>query len=96
LLSPALRKDLLEFCYPPQTKSDELQGKKPKLNAVFTYFVILEANENPYAVQERIEKSILDEAFASCNAYFTHQNSTNTNGDNQTWRRIAFHYAKYF
>lgn len=48
LVSAQLRKELVTACDSPQ---------------LFNYLVILEANDNPYAVQERFEKQTIDLVF---------------------------------
>ena len=90
LLNPALRKDLLEFCYPSTKLAD-----KTNLHPIFAYFVILEANDNPYTVTERIDNSTLDKAFDYSRMYLVKDDISNRR-DDKTWTRIAFHLAKYF
>lgn len=50
LLSPQLRRDLVYHCFEPDSQQRN-------------YLVILEANDNPYAVQDRFEKEVIDRAF---------------------------------
>jgi hypothetical protein len=50
LVSPQVRRDLVYHCSKPE---DQLRN----------YLVILEANDNPYAVQDRFEKEVIDRAF---------------------------------
>jgi hypothetical protein len=50
LLSPALRRDIVIHCV----------GSN---NQLLNYLVILEANDNPYAVQDRFDKEVIDRAF---------------------------------
>jgi hypothetical protein len=90
LLNPALRKDLLEFCHPSTKLAD-----KTNLHPIFAYFVILEANDNPYTVTERIDNSTLDKAFDYSRMYLVKDDISNKRED-KTWTRIAFHLAKYF
>jgi hypothetical protein len=50
MVSPALRRDIL--CH-----------SVPENSQLVNYLVILEANDNPYAVEERFEKAVIDRAF---------------------------------
>ena len=50
MVSPALRRDII---YHAAASNQQL----------INYLVILEANDNPYAVQERFEKVVIDRAF---------------------------------
>lgn len=54
MLSPALRRDIILHC---------CGGEGSDLPQLVNYLVILEANDNPYAVQDHFEKEIIDRAF---------------------------------
>lgn len=121
-VSPQLRKDLIEHCFPGfisnPSKLALINQSTPTLNKqsvhplLFCYFVILEANDNPYAVTERLEKSVIDQAFDNARIFLLgkqqRQNSKNTQEDEvmadaemkafekRAGGRICFHLAKYF
>ena len=48
MLSPTLRRDIILHCSKYESNRD--------LTQLVNYLVILEANDNPYAVQDRFEK----------------------------------------
>ena len=58
MTSAALRKDLVFYCV------EKLNLPEQFVN----YLVILEANDNPYAVQERFNKELIDRAFDASRA----------------------------
>ena len=57
LVSPQLRRDLIQFCFPEFFKNPQLVmqtiNSPDSSAALFCYFVIMEANYDPYTVTER-------------------------------------------
>ena len=84
LLSPLLRKNIILHCVGKVEKS-------PLLN----YLVILEANDNPYAVQERFERQTIDLAFDQSRSALVSLSSQELTAD-PIWARTALHLAHYF
>jgi hypothetical protein len=83
LLSPALRRDIIVYCVAGSTDS-------PLVN----YLVILEANDNPYAVTDRFDKDTIDRAFdVSRTRVLTAPLQDLTD---PIWGRIALHLGHYF
>lgn len=63
----------------------------------------MEANDNPYAVQERLNKSVIDKAFDSARSILLGRRPDAEMVDEQTQAfeqkgsaRICFHLARYF
>ena len=56
---------MIEFCYPEFFKQPQLiiENIKDSKAATFCYLVILEANDDPFTVQDRFEKRIIDTVF---------------------------------
>ena len=84
LLSPLLRKNIILYC----------MGKVEK-SALLNYLVILEANDNPYAVQERFERQTIDLAFDQSRSALLSLSSQELAAD-PIWARTALHLAHYF
>jgi hypothetical protein len=82
LLSPALRRDIVIHCVGCD-------------NQLLNYLVILEANDNPYAVQDRFEKEVIDRAFDESRAWLMTAPLQDLNSD-PIWARIALHLGHYF
>jgi hypothetical protein len=57
--------------------------------------VILEANDNPYAVEERFEKAVIDRAFDQSRDKLLHAPTKDLLED-PIWARTAFHLGHYF
>lgn len=64
-VGPHLRRDLIEFCYPDQIKNPERIPEQigEAETAVFCYLIVLEANDDPFTVQDRLGKSVIDQVF---------------------------------
>ena len=84
LLSPLLRKNIILHC------TGQVEN-----SSLFNYLVILEANDNPYAVQERFERSVIDKAFDSARSSLLTLPTQELERD-PIWGRIALHLAHYF
>ena len=67
LVSPQLRRDLIQFCYPDFFKAPQLVAQSINNQesgaALFCYFVIMEANYDPYTVTDRFPKLLIDSVF---------------------------------
>ncbi len=83
LLSPALRRDIIVHCEGGATDT-------PLVN----YLVILEANDNPYAVTERFDKVTIDKAFDVSRSKVLA--SPVQELVDPIWGRIALHLGHYF
>ena len=83
LVSSQLRKDLVQSC---------------KNSQLFDYLVLLEANDNPYAVQERFEKNKIDSVFDYSRQVLlaTKDLPLTLQGDTLYWARTALHLGNYF
>jgi len=77
----------MQVCYP-----EMFATKTPSaLTPTFCYFLLLEANDNPYTVQDRFEKSTIDLAFDTARLQKGRgENSTSESADydEQTWTKI--------
>ena len=64
-VGPHLRRDLIEFCYADLSKRPQLISERIDLTqtAVFCYMVVLEANDDPFTVTERLGKATIDSVF---------------------------------
>jgi hypothetical protein len=78
-VSPQLRKDLVVTCQEP---------------ILFDYLVLLEANDNPYSVQEIFSKEIVDQVFNSSQQ--TIMSDANMQDEKTMWGRKALHLGHYF
>lgn len=87
MLSPALRRDIIFHC----AGNSHQTLNSPLIN----YLVILEANDNPYAVQDRFDKQIIDHAFDESRAKLLTSPVENLLSD-PVWARTALHLAHYF
>ena len=65
-VGPQLRKDFMQYCYPDYfadpSKIPFMIRKDPQV-ALLCYQMILEANDDPFRVQERFEKKMIDTVF---------------------------------
>ena len=68
------------------------RGNNPPL---VNYLVILEANDNPYAVQDRFDKEIIDHAFDQSRSMLLSSPAEDLLSD-PIWARTALHLAHYF
>lgn len=64
-------------------------------SVLLNYLVILEANDNPYRVQERFERQTIDMAFDQSRSALLSLSSQELNAD-PIWARTALHLAHYF
>lgn len=81
---------------------DDKQSIHPLL---FCYFVILEANDNPYAVQERLDKAVIDQAFDTARVFLLGKKpgadsemvcESKMKFEFKAGARICFHLGRYF
>mmetsp|Transcript_67 Transcript_67/g.123 ORF Transcript_67/g.123 Transcript_67/m.123 type:complete len:245 (+) Transcript_67:84-818(+) len=114
-VGPHLRRDLIECCYGDYLKQPSLIATKVKSGdlraAILCYVVILEANDDPFTVQDRFEKRVIDVVFDATRVYLigsqqggiTDQKRNSTSQEIEIsseggtiWARIAYQLAKYF
>ena len=64
-VNPLLRRDLIKLCFPEYFNETSRIKKEITTHraAFFCYLVILEANDDPFTVSERFEKSLIDTVF---------------------------------
>ena len=82
-VGPNLRHDLIQCCYSDFLKSPSLIAQKIKTEqpmdmkaVILCYLIILEANDNPFTVQERFSKRVIDVVFDTAQVYLiSNQNS---------------------
>lgn len=84
LLDCQMRKNIMLHCVGNVDKS-----------VLLNYLVILEANDNPYRVQERFERQTIDMAFDQSRSALLSLSSQELNAD-PIWARTALHLAHYF
>ena len=72
-VGPHLRRDLIESCYGDFLKQPNQIAQKVKAGdlkaAILCYLVILEANDDPFTVQDRFEKRVIDVVFDATRSY---------------------------
>jgi hypothetical protein len=105
LVSPQLRRDLIQYCYPDFFMTPQLvmQGiSKDESGAdLFCYFIIMEANYDPYTVTERFQKLLIDSVFDAARHELIGKKDKDAKVDKSTrrskiWSRISCYLAKYF
>lgn len=66
-VGPHLRRDLIESCYSDFLKQPSTIAQKVTRGdmraAILCYLIILEANDDPFTVQDRFEKRVIDVVF---------------------------------
>ena len=110
-VSPQIRCELIEHCYRDLLKTPssiatsikEGSSEQRARSAMLCYLVILEANDDPCAVQHRFDKRIIDIVFDTTHKYLNSVGdrdvSMGADGNStllkRIWCRIAYHQARY-